>query len=140
MNIYFACSITGGRQDETRYQEIVRALEEDGHHIPTAGLVSSQVKTTEGELDPRYIYERDTAWIRDSDLLIAEVTTPSHGVGFEIGFALKLRKRVLCLYQNGKPVSKMITGNPDPNLTTFAYTNIQEALHFIQNYLRKIPS
>ena len=117
-----------------------RALEEDGHQIPTAGLVSSQVKNQEGELDPHDVYKRDTAWIRDSDLLIAEVTTPSHGVGYEIGFALKLRKQVLCLYQKGKPISKMITGNPDPKLTTFAYTDVQEALHFSRNYLKKIPS
>ena len=36
MNIYFACSITGGRELETTYQQIVGALLADDHEIPTS--------------------------------------------------------------------------------------------------------
>lgn len=139
MNIYFACSITGGRQDEVRYQQIVHLLEDEGHHIPTAGLASAETIFAEGPLNPLSVYERDTGWIRDADLLIAEVTTPSHGVGYEVGFALHHQKPVLCIFLQGTPVSKMITGNPDPLLTTFAYSEIGELRQLIRNYLRNLP-
>jgi len=135
MNIYFACSITGGRQDEKRYQAIVSDLLDNGHIVPTAGLAGPDVRELEGIIDPVVVYERDTRWIRECDLLVAEVSTPSHGVGYEIGYALQLRKPVICLYLKGTPVSKMILGNKDPRLLIFYYANISEAIDFIKRRL-----
>ena len=128
MNIYFACSITGGREFESAYQEIVAALTADGHEIPTSHLAQSEVLENERNLMPRDVYERDVNWIKDCDTLIAEVSVPSHGVGYEIGFALNIGKPVLCLYQKDKRVSKMITGNSDPALTINAYSDTEEAI------------
>lgn len=128
MNIYFACSITGGREFETAYQEIVAALMADGHEIPTSHLAQSEVMENERILVPRDVYERDVNWIKNCDVLIAEVSTPSHGVGYEIGFALNIGKPVLCLYQKAKKVSKMITGNPNPMLTISDYSGTEEAI------------
>jgi nucleoside 2-deoxyribosyltransferase len=45
-----------------------------------------------------FIYERDVAWLRESDFVIAEVTQPSLGVGYELGFAEAISKPILCLY------------------------------------------
>jgi nucleoside 2-deoxyribosyltransferase len=135
MNIYFACSITGGRQDEKRYQELVAALEGEGHNVPTAGLASSDLELQEGNLDPQTVYQRDTDWIRGSDVLIAEISTPSHGVGYEVGYALRHQIPVLCLYRRGKTVSKMITGNQDPRLTTYAYSDLQDAICYMLDYI-----
>ena len=115
MNIYFACSITGGREFEADYQEIVAALTADGHEIPTSHLAQSDVMENERKLTPQDVYERDINWIKNCDVLIAEVSVPSHGVGYEIGFALNIGKPVLCLYQKDRRVSKMITGNSDPS-------------------------
>ena len=53
MNIYFACSITGGREFETAYQKIVAALEKDGHEIPTSHLVQSEIAEKERQLTNR---------------------------------------------------------------------------------------
>ncbi|HMV95173.1 MAG TPA: nucleoside 2-deoxyribosyltransferase [Anaerolineales bacterium] len=128
MNIYFACSITGGREFETAYQEIVAALEKDGHEIPTSHLVQSEIAEKERQLTPQDVYERDVNWIRNCDTLIAEVSTPSHGVGYEIAFALGLGKPVLCIYQKDRRVSKMLSGNPDPKITTQAYGTVEEAI------------
>ena len=135
MNIYFACSITGGREFETVYQTLVRALVEDGHVVPTAHLAESGAVTVETVIEPTEVYERDIAWIRDCDVLIAEVSVPSHGVGYEIGFSLALGKPVLALYQVGRRVSKMIGGNPDPNLFVRCYATPQEAVTEIRNFL-----
>jgi len=135
MNIYFACSITGGREFEAIYQEIVAALMADGHEIPTSHLAQSDVMQKERELNPQEVYERDTAWIKNCDALIAEISTPSHGVGYEIGFALNLGKPVLCLYSRKSRVSKMISGNPNPSLCIRSYTNADEAISRARAFL-----
>ena len=137
MNIYFACSITGGRKDEPVYQQIVQALQADGHEVPTALLAGSDVIELEVMLDPVTVYDRDTGWIEGCDLLVAEVSTPSHGVGYEIGYALGLGKAVLCLYRAGSPVSKMITGNRDHHLTVQEYADGNQAVHQLQSYLNE---
>jgi hypothetical protein len=136
MQIYFACSITGGREDEAIYQVIVNTLLSDGHLVPTAILARPEVVFLEDISDAKAIYSRDVAWIRESDVLIAEVTTPSHGVGYEIGFTLGLGKRVLCLHREGVKVSKMISGNPDPNLTLFAYSTYEGPISAIRAFTK----
>jgi nucleoside 2-deoxyribosyltransferase len=138
MNIYFACSVTGGRKDESKYQQIVAHLEKQGHQVPTAILASSDAKNIESNADPVEVYDRDVKWIRECDILIAEISTPSHGVGYEIGYALERSKPVICLHQYSTCVSKMITGNRDSNLTVFSYQHIEEALRFIDERLKTI--
>ena len=137
MNIYFACSITGGRDDEATYQKIVDFLLKRGHEVPTASLAGPEVIYEEVIIDPITVYERDTAWIRGCELVVAEVTTPSHGVGYEIGYALQLNKPVICLHKGDTPVSKMILGNQDPNLVIIPYDSVDEALITLQNHLEK---
>ena len=138
MNIYFACSITGGRAFEAAYQVITRALLADQHEVPTAHLAESNVMALERVIDPRGVYERDVAWIRSCDALIAEVSVPSHGVGYEIGFALEQSKPVLCLAQEGLAVSKMITGNPHPALQMKYYQNVAEGIALIREFLSDV--
>ena len=140
MNIYFACSITGGRQDELVYQKLVSALQQYGHHVPTASLASPDVMPLEGVVSPQEVYARDVRWITESDFLLAEVSTPSHGVGYEIGYALSLGKRVLCLYRKGRKVSKMILGNPHPQLTIHTYEAPEQAVDLLRTYLETISS
>jgi 2'-deoxynucleoside 5'-phosphate N-hydrolase len=136
MNIYFACSITGGRELEPVYQHIVAALIDDGHVIPTSHLAQTEALEHERRLSPQDVYQRDVTWIRGCDVLIAEVSVPSHGVGYEIGFALNGGKPVLCLYQQGRNLSKMISGNPNPALTIKAYATVEEAISQAREYLR----
>jgi hypothetical protein len=135
MKIYFACSITGGREFESAYQTITRALAEDRHQVPTAHLAEPGVVSVETVIDPHEVYTRDTTWIRESDVLIAEVSVPSHGVGYEIGYALSLGKPVLALYQEGRKVSKMISGNPDPGLAVRCYQSPENAVEIIRAFL-----
>jgi nucleoside 2-deoxyribosyltransferase len=135
MNIYFACSITGGRLDESHYQKIVDFLIIQGHEVPTASLANEEVILLEGVIEAADVYHRDTVWIQGCDLLIAEVSTPSHGVGYEIGYALHLGKPVICLHRENSTVSKMITGNPDPSLQVFAYSAIEDAIAYLKDQL-----
>ncbi len=135
MNIYFACSITGGREFEHVYQDLVAALIMDGHEVPTAHLAESSVTLLEAVVAPCEVYERDVTWIRAASAVVAEVSVPSHGVGYEIGFALNLEKPVLCLFQEGRKVSKMISGNPQPQLQVMAYRDSSHAIELMRKFL-----
>ena len=135
MNIYFACSITGGRDFESVYQALTKALLADGHEIPTAHLADSTVVELETRVSPLEVYDRDVRWIAAADALIAEVSIPSHGVGYEIGYALGAGKPVLCLAQHGRKVSKMITGNPHRGLKTQTYRDASEAIRLAREFV-----
>jgi nucleoside 2-deoxyribosyltransferase len=112
MKIYFAGSITGGRGDKEIYLKIITLLQEYGQvlteHVGDADLSHM------GEMkEKEFIFNRDMDWLRASDVVVAEVTTPSLGVGYEIGLAETLNKKVLCLYRElpEKSLSAMVRGN-----------------------------
>ena len=111
MVIYFAGSIRGGRGDQAIYLEIIRLLRYHGtvltEHIGDAGLSPSGEAMGDCE-----IHDRDLDWLRQADVLVAEVTTPSLGVGYEIGRAVEWGKRVICLYRpsSERKLSGMIAG------------------------------
>lgn len=134
MKIYFACSITGGRQYEKTYQALTQFLLAEGHDVPTAHLAQSNILKLEEVAGPADVYARDVNWIQESDILLGEVSVPSHGVGYEIGYALALGKPTLCIHAAKRPVSKMITGNPNPLLRVVAYENLAEAFGIIRDF------
>ena len=138
MKIYFACSITGGREYEKNYQAITRFLLDNGHEVPTAHLAKSNILDLEQIVIPNDVYTRDVDWIQASDILLAEVSIPSHGVGYEIGFALNLGRPVLCIHHAERGVSKMIMGNPHPLLTINTYEDISQALEQINKFVKII--
>uniref|UniRef100_A0A3B5LBF6 2'-deoxynucleoside 5'-phosphate N-hydrolase 1 n=1 Tax=Xiphophorus couchianus TaxID=32473 RepID=A0A3B5LBF6_9TELE len=64
----------------------------------------------------RAIHDRDLAWLQQSDVVVAEVTQPSLGVGYELGRAVDMKeKKVLCLFRpsSGRALSAMIRGATD---------------------------
>ncbi len=135
MNVYFSCSITGGRDDQPVYAAIVDWLLAQGHEVPTAHLARPQVMAAEVTIEPSTVYERDIAWLDAAEAVVAEVSTPSHGVGYEIAYAILTGKRVLCLAREGVKVSKMITGNP--GLRFARYENEGEAVEEMRKFLRQ---
>lgn len=138
MNIYFSCSITGGRHDQQIYHAIVDLLLKSGHQVPTAHLARADVMEKETVVNPSDVYQRDVNWVLSSDALIAEVSTPSHGVGYEVALALERKKPVLCCYQQGRSVSKMITGNDMPTLRLYVYQSLHDLLPAIERFLASI--
>ncbi len=136
MNIYFSCSITGGRQDQAVYDSIVQSLLRAGHEVPTAILSDANILDLEAVASPEEVYRRDIAWIDGCDAVIAEVSTPSHGVGYEVAYAIGLGKPVLCCYRADRRVSKMITGNTSPNLRLLPYGTLQQALQGVLEFLQ----
>jgi nucleoside 2-deoxyribosyltransferase len=123
MKIYFAGSIRGGRKDAALYARIIDFLKQFGNvyteHIGDANLTD---QGDEGFTD-RQIHDRDMDWLMASEVIVAEVTTVSTGVGYEIGRAVSLRKKVICLYRElpGKRLSAMIAGCPSVTLVYYEH-------------------
>lgn len=92
LKIYFAGSIRGGREFKDTYFKMIRMLQSLGRvfteHIGDTGDI---IRDDKG-LSDREIHDRDMDWLIRSDLLIAEVSVPSLGVGYEIGRAIHLAK------------------------------------------------
>lgn len=140
MKIYFSCSLTGGRRDEAVYGAIVDHLLEAGHAVLTAHLARPEVMALEQVVDPAEVYRRDIDWIEECDVLVAEVSTPSHGVGYEIAYALERGKPVLCCARQEARVSKMILGNDSPGLIVSRYDGRVQALQVVDSFLGRAGS
>ena len=113
MKIYFAGSIRGGRNDVNLYKNIIKHI--SSHGTVLTEHVGNEDLSTKGEEDnfDKFIFDRDMSWLIAADIVIAEVSTPSLGVGYELGMSHKLNKPVLCLYKKQKEsrLSAMINGD-----------------------------
>ena len=130
--VYFAGSIRGGRQDAALYGEMIAFLEERGCRVLTehVGLESLQV---EGErtMTEEEIFRRDMAWLMESELVVAECTTPSHGVGYELGRARDMGKEIHIFYDLSRGrLSAMLAG--DSAFILHPYTTRQEVLEGLE--------
>ena len=112
MKIYFCGSMRGGRQDAALYARLIEKLKDYGT-VLTEHVGSSALTEFGGDGSNEYIWKRDTDWLRDCDVVVAECTTTSIGVGYELAFAEALGKRVVVLYR-GDPgrLSAMVAGDP----------------------------
>lgn len=112
MKIYFAGSIRGGRTDAELYQRMIAYIQRQ-HTVLTEHVGDLSKSMTEGLANrDKVIYEQDTAWLRESDLVIAECTTPSLGVGYELAYAEKYQKPVHVFYDKSRTkISAMLSGN-----------------------------
>ncbi|KAL9955114.1 hypothetical protein ACROYT_G036399, partial [Oculina patagonica] len=119
--IYFCGSIRGGRDDAALYGRIIDQLKEYGdvltEHIADPNVLHKDQGSDE------FIHDRDMAWLMKSDAIVAEVTQPSLGVGYEVGRAVENNKKILCLFRpdSGKYLSAMIGGAISENLQVKNY-------------------
>lgn len=138
MIVYFAGTIMGDRKHLPTFQRIVKHIQSSGHTVPTAHVARKDVLAEEAANTPQQVYERDVAWLRGSDCLVAEVSTPSLGVGYEICYALTHGKPVLCLYRRGELLSKMILGCTESGIAVRDYGDEQQAFALIDAFLQEV--
>ena len=139
MKIYFAASIRGGRKDQNKYNELIGFLSSKVEVLTEHVGDSSLGQAGDKDLSDKEIYQRDLEWLESADAVIAEVTNPSLGVGYELGVAEKLGKPVLCLFDDSdhnRTLSAMISGNH--KITTFRYTSLEMAKERILEFLNAI--
>jgi nucleoside 2-deoxyribosyltransferase len=109
--VYFAGSIRGGRELQPVYNQIIIHLKKQGYEV-LSEHVGSDLSSSGESRSEQEIYVRDIAWINEADAVIADVTTPSLGVGYEVAYAqFVARKPVLCVAQAQANVSAMIAGS-----------------------------
>ncbi len=142
MKIYFAGAIRGGRDDVHLYGEIISILKKYGvvltEHLGDTSITGSgqmgQGKKAED------IFSDDVAWLDECDIVIAEVTTPSLGVGYELGRAEAKGKRIVCLFRTnaGRNLSGMVLGNPVNEV--FEYETVEELKMVFEKIFKKNPA
>ena len=131
MKIYISASIYGGRQKIEIYKKIIEKLEEFAE-VLNRNVIEEDVIEKETFQDDNDIFEDLENKMRDADLILAEVTVPSLGVGYEIGFADMIGKKVLAIYDlnDVEKVSTMIRGNK--RIKLIGYHKIEEIMDNIE--------
>ncbi len=124
MRIFFAGSIRSGRNLLPVYKQIIQLLKKLGHTIVSEHVASTRLEETENKLTDEEIFKSDIRFIDECDCLVAEVTMPSIGVGYEICYAVSKGKRVVCVYKKGASVSAMVLGNK--GVKAIPYRNMEE--------------
>jgi nucleoside 2-deoxyribosyltransferase len=139
MKIYLSGSIRGGREFQPIYKVIYKNLIENDHTVLAHHVASENVIETEKSLSNHDIYTQDVQWLKECDGVIAEVSLPSLGVGYEIAYALNLEKPVLALYNEERnPISAMILGNTSQYIIIRSYKQIEDLLKHVSLYLSKL--
>lgn len=136
MDIYFAGAIRGGRERVNDYARIVKKLQEYGNVLTVHVADSKLCNRGEEKLSLKEIYERDMEWLQKSDLVIAEVSIPSLGIGYELSIAEKLGKKVICFYDNNSTTSLSAMIGGDEYFTIVKYNEIDEVIKYIEEVLK----
>ena len=130
MKIFFSHRMLGESENAQLCEQIIDLLSEYGEVLTERLSENGNISLRQG-MESTYVFEQDVDWLRDADVVIAEVSTPSIGVGYEVGLAESLEKRILCLYREkeDQKLSTMISGNR--NLSIAQY----ESIHDIEMFL-----
>jgi nucleoside 2-deoxyribosyltransferase len=137
MKVYLACTVRGDRTGVAAGRAIAEWLQQHGHEVLTCHLLEDAVETAESKLSEADVFRRDLDWLSRCDLLVAEASGSSYGVGFEVGYVLgrahQTGQQVVLLYNSDRrgTISRLITGNVHPACTTIGYTNSEDLLAFL---------
>ncbi|MBI1874200.1 MAG: nucleoside 2-deoxyribosyltransferase [Acidobacteria bacterium] len=142
MRIYLACTVRGDRAGILAGRAIAERLRQHGHEVLTTHLLADDVEAAESKMSEDAVYRRDLDWLAQCDVLVAEASGSSYGVGFEVGYVLGraryTRQRVVLLYDATRrhAISRLISGNCDEACTKFAYTSIDDLTAFIDRHFQ----
>lgn len=141
MRVYLACTVRGDRSGLDPARALARRLVEQGHEVLTTHLLADDADAAEAALNERDVFERDLEWLESADLLIAEASGSSYGVGFEVGYVLGraalTKQQVILLYRADRraQVSRLIAGNCHGACTTYAYRDADDLVRFVDTAL-----
>lgn len=118
----------------SEYRQIVALLKKLGHEVVSEHVASTKLEEAEARLTDEEIFNSDIGFIDECDCVVADVTVPSIGVGYEICYAVSKGKRVLCTYKEGTNVSAMVLGNR--GVTALPYVDVEGLEKSLGLYLR----
>ena len=124
MKIYVSGSIYGGTQKIDIYKIMINELEKYGEVLDKQIADINTIENEKYQKDEE-IFEDLEQKIMMADIIFAEVTIPSLGVGYELGYADKLGKKIIAIYDETytKKVSTMIRGNKRIKLNPYRDIN-----------------
>ena len=134
MKIYISGSIYGGTQKIETYQKLIPALEKYGEVLDKQIADPNTIANEAFQTDEEIYLELEEKLIT-ADLIFAEVSIPSLGVGFELGFADKLGKRIIAIYDETytPKVSTMIRGNK--RIKLIPYKDISQIINNLDSLI-----
>jgi 2'-deoxynucleoside 5'-phosphate N-hydrolase len=137
MKIYFSGSIRGGRKNSVLYAQVIDFLKQYGE-VLTHHVGDNYIEKKDSQITDKNIHDRDLRWLSEADVVIAEVSTPSLGVGYEIGRAVEAGKPILCMYNNRADfeLSAMISGCKE--LEVLCYDHLTETFPEIEKFLSRL--
>ena len=133
--VYFAGSIRGGREDEQLYRSIIEYIKKTDV-VLTEHVGDLSLNALEGVNDrDKMIYLQDTGWLRECDLVIAECTRPSLGVGYELAYRERFGKLCHVFYRKSvSELSAMIKG--DDYYSVYRYETLDEIQKILDEVLK----
>ena len=125
MKIYVSGSIYGGTQKIDIYKIMIDELEKYGEVLDKQIADINTIENEKYQKDEE-VFEDLERKIMMADIIFAEVTIPSLGVGYELGFADKIGKKIIAIYDETytRKVSTMIRGNK--RIKLIPYTDIND--------------
>lgn len=123
MHIYYAHSIKWAHTDGERTAvQVIDYLHTLWHTVSSEEFYTN----LNPHLTDKEVFSRDVWMINQSDCILANVTNPSLGVGYELGYSESLTKPIICFYQASltSKVSFMITWNP--SFQTYGISHLEE--------------
>lgn len=140
MIIYLACTVRGDRGGVAVGRVLAGGLKARGHHILTEHLLRDDVETVESGATEAEIFRRDVEWLDACDVLVAEASASSYGVGFEVGYVLaraaETGKRVYLLHsaEAAPRISRLILGNTHPACVRVQYESTADVESFLDRH------
>jgi hypothetical protein len=142
VKIYLAAAMTDAARDLEAIGTVLRCLEDGGHDVPTRHVADPRGREADGHLSDAELARRDLEWVAGCNALVAEVSTPSHGVGIEVAAALAGHKPVLLVHRRGAAVSRLLLGLPGVDVAAYGdHRELPEAIrHFLARVQRACPA
>lgn len=134
MKIYFAGAIRGGREKVYDYQKMVQQFEKCGAEVLTKHVADPNLSVKGENMSFKEIYERDIKWLKECDIVFADITLPSLGVGYEISYAENSGKDIYAIYEKGANVSGFLRG--DEKINFLAYESVDEVINKINDIMK----
>lgn len=135
MKIYISGSIYGGTQKIETYKILIKELEKYGEVLDKQVADENTIANEAFQSDEE-IYTDLEEKLKIADIIFAEVSIPSLGVGYELGFADKLNKKIIAIYDQNytEKVSTMIRGNK--RIELIPYKDIKEITDNLEKILK----
>lgn len=126
MKVYISALAEEITQDIALLRKLVRIVHQQGHTLASDWIEPAYTRASKGlELTPeewQTIYAESRDAIAKSDVIIAEVSKRSFGVGYQVATAVQLKKPTLLLRRHSATEGAMAMGIAEQAITYQRYT------------------